>query len=90
MINCEKDLISIIIPFYNENIYFDRCLQSALKQTYSNTEIIIINDGSNEECRNLLENLESKLDRYSERKGGVKPVPLRCSRYNKNYTHTKQ
>ena len=63
MINYEKDLISIIIPFYNENVYFDRCLQSALKQTYSNTEIIIINDGSKEEYRNLLENLESKYSK---------------------------
>jgi len=63
MINCEKDLISIIIPFYNENIYFDRCLQSALKQTYSNTEIIIINDGSEERYRNVLENLQSKYSK---------------------------
>ena len=37
--------VSIIIPFYNQDLYFDSCIESALAQTYTNTEIIIINDG---------------------------------------------
>ncbi|MTO62516.1 glycosyltransferase, partial [Turicibacter sanguinis] len=40
------DLISIIIPVYNVEKYLPECLESILKQTYRNLEIILINDGS--------------------------------------------
>ncbi len=50
-----RDLISIIIPFYNEEDYFDSCIQSVLNQTYKNIEIIIINDGSDTKYLDKLE-----------------------------------
>lgn len=40
------DKISIIIPVYNVEPYIEKCLDSILKQTYKNLEIICINDGS--------------------------------------------
>lgn len=40
------DLISIIIPVYNVKDYLDRCMKSVLEQTYSNIEVILIDDGS--------------------------------------------
>jgi glycosyltransferase EpsH len=42
----EIDLISIIVPVYNCENYLDECIQSVLHQTYSNWELILINDGS--------------------------------------------
>ena len=44
----EKDspLVSIIIPVYNGSNYLKQAIDSALKQSYSNTEIIVVNDGS--------------------------------------------
>ena len=39
-------LISVIIPVYNCEKYIKRCLESVIKQSYANFEVIVINDGS--------------------------------------------
>lgn len=41
-----KSLVSIVVPIYNTAEYIDECVQSILSQSYTNTEIILINDGS--------------------------------------------
>ena len=41
-----EDLISVIVPIYNKENYLKACLDSILKQSYKNLEIILINDGS--------------------------------------------
>ena len=41
-----SDKISIIIPVYNVEKYLNKCIDSCIGQTYSNFEIILINDGS--------------------------------------------
>lgn len=47
------DLISIIVPVYNVEKYIDRCIQSILKQTYNNWELIIVNDGSKDNSAHI-------------------------------------
>jgi glycosyltransferase involved in cell wall biosynthesis len=42
----KKELVSIIIPTYNDSEFLDCSIKSALSQTYKNIEIIVINDGS--------------------------------------------
>lgn len=42
----ENDLISIIIPIYNVEEYIEECLESIQKQTYTNIEVILVDDGS--------------------------------------------
>lgn len=41
-----KDLISVIVPVYNVEIYLEKCIKSITDQTYKKLEIILINDGS--------------------------------------------
>lgn len=44
----EKYLVSVIVPVYNVEKYLGRCIESILKQTYKNIELILINDGSDD------------------------------------------
>lgn len=53
-------LISIIIPTYNRSHYVQLTIDSALAQTYPNTEVIVVDDGSTD-------NTEAALQRYGER-----------------------
>lgn len=47
----EKDLISIIVPVYNTAAFLPSCLDSLVNQSYSNLEIILVNDGSTDDSR---------------------------------------
>lgn len=52
--------ISIIIPNYNGGKYLNRCLESVLNQNYKNIEIIIVDDGSIDESKMIIENFVTK------------------------------
>src|SRR5699024_12382986 len=57
------DKISVIIPTYKTDTYYDTCLQSVLNQTYANLEVIIINDGNEAEFTNQLIDAACKDER---------------------------
>lgn len=52
--------ISVIIPVYNSEKYIEKCLDSVLNQTYKNFEIIVINDGSKDNSKEILEKYAKK------------------------------
>ena len=52
--------ISIIIPTYNSSKTIIRCLNSVIKQTYKNWEIIIIDSYSKDNTINLIKNFNTK------------------------------
>lgn len=45
--------ISVIVPIYNVEQYLCRCLDSIISQTYTNIEIILVNDGSTDKCTEI-------------------------------------
>lgn len=49
-----NELISIIIPVYNNEKWFERCINSVINQTYKNLEIIIINDCSTDDVEDII------------------------------------
>lgn len=61
------ELVSVIIPAYNARDYIERCLDSICSQTYKSLEIIIVNDGSND---NTLEFCE----RYAVKDSRIKVI----------------
>jgi len=53
-------LISIIIPVKNEEENIENCVQSVLNSSYTNKEIIVVNDGSNDKTPNILDKLKER------------------------------
>lgn len=68
------ELISVIVPVYNVERYLEKCVDSIINQTYSNLEIILVNDGSTDNSGELCDNLAKKDSRivvYHKENGGV-------------------
>lgn len=53
-----NDLISIIIPVYNVEKYLRQCIDSVVDQTYKNLQIILVNDGSTDDCDKICQEYE--------------------------------
>lgn len=60
-----KPKISVIVPVYNTEKYLDRCIQSILAQTYTNFELLLIDDGSTDSSGAI-------CDRYAEQDSRVR------------------
>ena len=69
-----KPLLSIIVPVYNVEKYLPRCLDSILAQTFTNIEVIAVNDGSPDNCGKILDEYAQKDKRIKvihKENGGV-------------------
>lgn len=70
----EGRLVSIILPAYNVANYLDDCLKSVISQTYTNTEIIVVDDGSTDDTARKADDWLSKDGRIHvihQKNGGL-------------------
>ncbi len=63
MIMTESGLISVIVPVYKVEAYLDECIESIINQTYSNLEIILVDDGSPDNCPEMCDEWSKKDNR---------------------------
>ncbi len=60
-------LISIIVPVYGVETYLDECVSSLVNQTYKNIEIILVDDGSKDNCPGM-------IDKWAEKDNRIVPI----------------
>ena len=61
------DLISVIVPVYKVEPYLDKCVRSIVEQTYQNLEIILVDDGSPDNC-------PAMCDAWAEKDSRIKVI----------------
>ena len=57
-------MISVIVPVYNAEEYLEECLESIKNQTYTNIEVILVNDGSSDGSKEICEQYCEKDNRF--------------------------
>ncbi len=72
-----ENLVSIIVPIFNSEKYLNECLNSIIKQTHKNVEIICVNDGSTDQSALI-------LNKYAKKDGRIKVI----NKPNGGYGHT--
>lgn len=68
------DLISVIVPVYQVENYLNQCIESIIEQTYTNLEIILIDDGSKDNCPQICDDWSIKDKRIKvihKKNGGL-------------------
>lgn len=70
----EFPLISVVLPIYKVEAYLDKCIESLLDQTYSNMEIILVDDGSPDNCPQICDkyaDLDERFKVLHKKNGGL-------------------
>lgn len=69
-----EELISIIVPVYNVEKYLKRCVESLVKQSYKNVEILLVDDGSTDSSGLICDELANKYNNvkvFHKKNGGL-------------------
>lgn len=74
MQNTNNELVSVIVPVYKVEPYLDRCVASILAQTYPNLEVILVDDGSPDNCPALCDawvQRDARIRVIHKKNGGI-------------------
>lgn len=63
----KEPLVSVIVPVYNVETYLRKCVDSIISQSYTNIEIVLVDDGSTDSSKNI-------CDEYAKKDSRVRPV----------------
>ena len=66
--------VSIVVPIYNVEKYINRCIDSILNQTYKNLQIILVDDGSEDNCGDIIDEYaksDSRIEIIHKQNGGL-------------------
>lgn len=70
--NTDRPKVSIVVPVYNKATYLNACIDSVISQTFSDIEIIIINDGSTDKSKEIIESYhDPRIRLFNIDNGGV-------------------
>lgn len=84
--NFVNGMVSVIVPVYNGARFISEAIQSALDQTYKNLEVIVINDGSTDNTKNIVDEFihkDSRVKLINQINSGVSAARnegIRCSK----------
>lgn len=70
----ENNLISVIVPVYNVELYLKKCINTLLQQTYRKLDILLVDDGSTDDSGVICEafaNLDSRVRVFHKENGGL-------------------
>jgi alpha-1,3-rhamnosyltransferase len=56
----EQPLVSVIVPCYNHERYIEECVLSVIQQSYKNIQLIVIDDGSKDNSRDIIKKMQIK------------------------------
>ncbi len=71
-------MISVLIPTYNSAIYIGEALESVLQQTRKDFEIIVVDDGSTDETRHIVESFSDSVKYFYQENAGIGTARNRC------------
>lgn len=69
-----NELITVVIPVYNVEKYLRKCVESVMNQTYKNLEIILVNDGSTDNCDEICQEYrdrDKRIKLINKENGGL-------------------
>ena len=80
-----NELVSVVVPVYKVEPYLERCIRSIIGQTYENLEIILVDDGSPDQCGAICDRFAQENARINRKHlwySGVRKIVKLLIKYN--------
>jgi glycosyltransferase involved in cell wall biosynthesis len=75
-------MISVLIPVYNGENYIAEAIESVLRQTYKDFEIIVVDDGSTDQTVRVIESFSTKVQYHYQKNSGVGAARNNCLKFS--------